>query len=97
MNVHQVKIWDIGTVSLERNKGAIVRWKHRVLGRLASPSIPLMLHSLILPAVLLADQAMTLNFTFAYVPGFFAQDDLDADPNVIGPVSEMWLAGCARG
>ena len=40
---------------------------------------------------------MALNFTFAYVPGFFEQDDLNADPNVIGAVSEMWLAECARG
>ena len=61
----------------------------RVLGRLAPPSIPLMLRSLILPAVLLAGQAMALNFTFAYVPGFFVQDDPNADSSVIGPVSEM--------
>ena len=56
-----------------------------------------MLRSLILPAVLLASRVMALNFTFAYVPGFFAQDDPNADPSVISAVSEMWLAGCARG
>ena len=56
-----------------------------------------MLRSLILPAVLLASRVMALNFTFAYVPGFFVQDDPNADPSVIGAVSEMWLAGCARG
>jgi len=64
MNAHQVKIGDVGTVSVERNKGAIVRKEH-ILGRLVSPSpsIPLMLCSLILLAVLLASQAMALNFT----------------------------------
>ena len=46
-----------------------------------------MLCSLILPAILLASQAMALNSTYAYVPGFFAQDDPSADPDVIGPVS----------
>jgi hypothetical protein len=51
---------------------------------------------LILPAVLLASQAMAFNFTFAYVPGFFAQDGPNTDPNLVGAVSKMWLA-CARG
>ena len=90
MNVHQVKIGDVGTVSLERNKGAIAL-KMYILGRPVplSPFIPLIPRSLILPAVPLTDQAMALNFTFAYVPGFFAQDDLNANPNVIGPVSEI--------
>ena len=45
-----------------------------------------MLCSLILPAVLPASPAMALNSTCAYVPGFFAQDDPSADPDVIGPV-----------
>ena len=40
---------------------------------------------------------MALDFTFAHVPGFFAQDDPNADPDVIGAVSEMWLAECTRG
>ena len=56
-----------------------------------------MLGSLILPVVFLASQAMALNFTYTYVPGFFAQDDLNADPNLIGAVSEARLANCARG
>lgn len=56
-----------------------------------------MLHSLTLPAILLASQAMALNSTFAYVSGFFATDDPNADPNVIGAVSKTWLAECARG
>ena len=46
-----------------------------------------MLCSLILPAVLLASQAMALNSTYAYVPGFFAQDSPGVDPNAIGAVS----------
>ena len=36
-NVHQVKVGDVGTVNVERNKGAIVRKEH-ILGRLVSPS-----------------------------------------------------------
>ena len=48
-----------------------------------------MLCSLILPAILLAVQATAQKITYAYVPGFFAQDDPSADPNVIGPVSRM--------
>jgi len=71
--------------------------KKYILGRLFSPSIQLMMCSLILLAVLLASQAMALNSTFAYVPGFFVQDDPNANPNLIGAVSEMWLAECARG
>lgn len=47
-----------------------------------------MLRSLILAAVSFAIQAMALNSTYAYIPGFFAQDDPQADPNVIGAVSE---------
>ena len=47
-----------------------------------------MLLSLILPAVLLASEAMAINYTFAYIPGFFAQDAPNADPNAIGAVSE---------
>ena len=46
-----------------------------------------MLCSLILPAVLLVSQTMALNFTYTYVPGFFAQDNAGVDPNVIGAVS----------
>jgi len=56
-----------------------------------------MLRSLTLPAVLLASQAMALNSTFAYIPGFFAQDDLSADPNVMGAVSETRLPECIKG
>ena len=54
-----------------------------------------MLRSLILLVVFLASQAMALNFT--YIPGFFAQDNPNADPNAIGAVSEAWLAKYARG
>jgi len=45
-----------------------------------------MLCSRILPAVLLAAQAMAQNITYTYAPGFFAQDDHSADPDVIGAV-----------
>jgi hypothetical protein len=48
-----------------------------------------MLRSLILTAVLLTSQATALNSTFAYLSGYFAQDDPQADPNVIGAVSEI--------
>ena len=50
-----------------------------------------MLCSLILPAVLLANQAMALNFTYAYIPGFFAQDDFNANATAIGPVGRTRL------
>jgi len=40
---------------------------------------------------------MSQNVTYAYVPGFFRQDDPTADPNVIGAVSKMWPLGCGRG
>jgi len=40
---------------------------------------------------------MTLNSTFAYIPGFFAQDDPNADPDAIGAVSETWSAECIKG
>lgn len=53
-----------------------------------------MLRSLILPAILLASQAIALNVTYAYVPGFFAQDDPNADPEVIGAVRRAWLPKC---
>ncbi|KAF9646505.1 phosphoglycerate mutase-like protein [Thelephora ganbajun] len=33
---------------------------------------------------------MTLNSTYAYVPGFFAQDDPKADPNVIGALPDRF-------
>jgi len=33
---------------------------------------------------------MASNFTYAYVPGFFAQDDPNADPNVIGPLPDRF-------
>ena len=58
-----------------------------------------MLCSLILPAVLLASQAMAQNFTYAYVPGFFAQDDPNANSSAIGPV-RTWqrvYQECSRG
>lgn len=45
-----------------------------------------MLRSLILTAVLLTSQAAALNSTYAYVSGYFAQDDPQADPNAIGAV-----------
>ena len=45
-----------------------------------------MLCSLVLLAVLLAVQARAQNITYAHVPGFFAQDDPSADPDVIGAV-----------
>ena len=34
---------------------------------------------------------MAQNCTYSYLPGFFAQDDPEADPNKIGAVSKMWL------
>jgi len=40
---------------------------------------------------------MALNFTYAYVPGFFAQDKPNADPDVIGAVSKTWSLGCSGG
>jgi hypothetical protein len=46
-----------------------------------------MLCSLILPVLLLVSQTMALNFTYTYVPGFFAQDNTSVDPNAIGAVS----------
>ena len=55
-----------------------------------------MLCSLILPAVLLASQTMALNSTYAYIPGFFAQDNTSADPNVIGAVRRTCLSECFR-
>ena len=39
-------------------------------------------------------KAMAINF--AYIPGFFAQDAPNADPDAIGAVSEMWRAGRVR-
>ena len=45
-----------------------------------------MLCSLMLAVALLSNQAMTLNSTYVYIPGFFVQDDPQADPNVIGAV-----------
>jgi hypothetical protein len=36
---------------------------------------------------LLDIKAMASNSTYAYIPGFFAQDDPQADPDVIGAVS----------
>ena len=45
-----------------------------------------MLCSLMLAIALLGNQAMALNSTYAYIPGFFVQDDPQADPNVIGVV-----------
>ena len=62
--------------------------QRRAFWFLASPFISLMLLSLILPAVLLASEAMAANYTFAYIPGFFAQDDPNANASAIGPVSE---------
>ena len=55
-----------------------------------------MLLSLILPAVLLASEAMAANYTFAYIPGFFAQDDPNANASAIGPVSETRRAERAK-
>lgn len=55
-----------------------------------------MLCSLILPVVLLASQTMALNSTYAYIPGFFAQDNTSADPNVIGAVRRTCLPECFR-
>jgi hypothetical protein len=53
-----------------------------------------MLRMLILAAALSASQAMALNSTYAYVPGFFVQDNPQADPNVIGAVRkrDYWCA-----
>ena len=99
MNVRQVVLnWrHQSPVGPTRNKGAVWR-KKRVLGRLRLPPIPLtMLCSLILPAMLLASQAMALNVTYAYIPGFFVQDDPNADPTVIGAVSETRLLERIRG
>ena len=48
-----------------------------------------MLCSVILSMVLLAVQARAQNITYAYVPGFFAQDDPSADPDVIGAVRRI--------
>ena len=45
-----------------------------------------MLRSLILAVVLLVSQAMALNSTYAYIPGFFAQDDPQANASAIGAV-----------
>jgi hypothetical protein len=45
--------------------------------------------SLILIAAFLATQAMALNFTYAYVPGFFVQDDPQADADAIGAVRKI--------
>ena len=39
--------------------------------------------------MLLASEAMAVDYTFSYIPGFFAQDDPNADGSVIGPVSGM--------
>jgi len=49
-----------------------------------------MLLSLILPAVLLASEAMAANYTFAYIPGFFAQDDPNANASAIGPLPDRF-------
>ena len=43
---------------------------------------------------IVASEAMAINYTFAYIPGFFAQDAHDADSNAIGAVSEMRRTGC---
>jgi len=45
-----------------------------------------MLCSLILRAFLLASRAAAQNFTYAYIPGFFAQDYSNANSSVIGAV-----------
>jgi len=37
-----------------------------------------------------AIQAMALNSAYAYIPGFFAQDDPQADPNVIGALPDRF-------
>lgn len=50
-----------------------------------------MLWSLMVAAVLLSSQTMALNSTYAYIPGFFAQDDPKADANAIGAVRKY---GC---
>ena len=60
-----------------------------------------MLRSLILPAVLLASQAMALNFTFTYVAGFVQDDpnrveaDLAAHPGDLNALRQV-LHGLGR-
>ncbi|KAF9779230.1 phosphoglycerate mutase [Thelephora terrestris] len=49
-----------------------------------------MFRSLILSAVLFIIQAMASNPTYAYIPGFFAQDDPQADPNAIGALPDRF-------
>ena len=43
---------------------------------------------------IVVSKAMAINF--AYIPGFFAQDAPNADPDAIGAVSEMRRAGRAK-
>jgi len=98
MNVRQLEREHQSPVTEEFVSKGVAVWQNLGAHPLSSsPSGPPMLRSLILPAVFLASQAMALNFTYAYVPGFFAQDDPNADSNLIGAVSETWLANCARG
>jgi len=95
MNDHQVKIGDARTVSVERNKGVIVRTEH-ILGRLVSPSpsIPLMLRSLILPAVLLASsKAFTSNAMFRNKSSLMIDRDQAPPPNLT--VTLQWCASTA--
>jgi len=56
-----------------------------------------MLYSPALPAVFLASHAVAQNSTYAYIPGFFAQDDPSADPKVIGAVCKTRLLECSDG
>ena len=49
-----------------------------------------MLYSLILA---FASQVMAQNFTYTYIPGFFVQDNPQADPNSIGPVRKTRFLG----
>ena len=65
--------------------------KKCVIVLLPSPTIAPMLWSLIFASVLLTSQTMAQNCTYSYLPGFFVQDDPEADPNKIGAVSKMWL------
>ena len=50
---------------------------------------------ILLPIVPLTSQVMALTCTYAYVPGFFAQDDPNADPNAIGAVRRARLPECS--
>jgi len=45
---------------------------------------------ILLPILSLTSQLMALNCTYAYVPGFFAQDDPNADPNAIGALPDRF-------